>query len=237
MIFTCEKCNYETKEKHNLTRHIKSVHDKIKDFKCDKCEYVCSTICSLKSHIKSVHDKIKDFKCDKCEYVCSITSHLKEHIKAVHDKIKDFKCDKCDFICGSNREVKRHIKHTHERPMMDKHMSLGEYAISNYFIKNNIVFEKEKKFFALKSPKGNLLRYDFYVAMHNLLIEFDGKQHFQKVKWTTLNTDKQVEEHYNYIVECDHLKNEYADSNKIKLYRIKYTDIKNIDNILKVLIQ
>jgi hypothetical protein len=62
------------------------------------------------------------------------------------------------------------------------------------------------------------------------------KQHFQKVKWTTLNTDKQVEEHYNYIVECDNLKNEYADFNKIKLYRVKYTDIKNIDNILKVLL-
>lgn len=42
--------------------------------------------------------------------------------------------------------------------------------------------------------------------------------------------------YYNYIVECDHLKNEYADANKIKLYRIKYTEIKNIDNILKVLL-
>ena len=50
-------------------------------------------------------------------------------------------------------------------------------------------------------------------------------------------TDEQVQEQYNYLVECDHLKNEYADANKIKLYRIKYTDIKNIDNILQALLQ
>ena len=69
------------------------------------------------------------------------------------------------------------------------------------------------------------------------MIEFDGKQHFEKVKWTSESTDEQVEERYNYLVECDHLKNEYADANKIKLYRIKYTEIKKIDNILKVLLQ
>ena len=115
-------------------------------------------------------------------------------------------------------------------------MSIGEYAIYNYLTKNNIVFQKEKSFPNLRSPKNKLLRYDFYIESHNLLIEFDGKQHFQKVKWATLNTDKQVEEHYNYIVECDHLKNEYADTNKIKLYRIKYTYIKNIDNVIKVLL-
>ncbi len=68
------------------------------------------------------------------------------------------------------------------------------------------------------------------------MIEFDGMQHFQKVKWTALSTEEQVDERYNYIVECDHLKNEYADANKIKLYRIKYTEIKHIDNILKVLL-
>ncbi len=59
MNFTCYKCNYETKEKNNLKRHIKTVHDKMKDFKCDKCDYVCSSNIDLKRYIKTVHDKIK----------------------------------------------------------------------------------------------------------------------------------------------------------------------------------
>ena len=180
----------------------------------------------LKRHINVVHDKIKNIKCDKCVYICSNNSHLKQHIKSFHNKIKDFKCDKCEYACSSNGYLKQHIKSIHERPIMDKHMSLGEYAISNYFIKNNIVFQKEKSFNNLLSPKNKLLRYDFYIQSHNLLIEFDGKQHFEKVKWQNDQTDEQVEERYNYLVECDNLKNEYADFNKIKLYRIKYTDIK-----------
>jgi len=119
---------------------------------------------------------------------------------------------------------------------MNKHMSLGEFAIYDFLTKNNIEFEKEKKFKNLISPKNKLLRYDFYIQSHNLLIEFDGKQHFEKVKWQNDQTDEQVEERYNYLVECDNLKNEYADFNKIKLYRIKYTELNNIDNILNVLI-
>ena len=115
-------------------------------------------------------------------------------------------------------------------------MSLGEYAIYDYLTKNKIEFEKEMKFKDLISPKNKLLRYDFYIKSHNLLIEFDGRQHYEKIKWTSAETINDVNEHFNYIVECDHLKNEYADTNKIKLYRIKYTEIKNIENILKVLL-
>ena len=56
------------------------------------------------------------------------------------------------------------------------------------------------------------------ILTHHLLIEFDGKQHFQKVKWTSENTDEKIEDRYNYLVECDNLKNEYADFNKVNLY-------------------
>jgi hypothetical protein len=264
-MFKCDKCEYETKNKHDLKRHIKSIHDKIKDFKCNKCEYKCSNNNDLKEHTKRIHDKIKDNKCDKCEYTCLKKSHLKQHIKYVHDKVKDFtcktcnyccttnsdmnkhikqvhdkikdiKCSKCDYKCSNTVDMKSHNKKVHERPIMDKHMSLGEYAIYDYLTKNNIEFEKEMKFKNLVSPKNSPLRYDFYIKSHNLLIEFDGKQHFEKVRWTKEHTENEINERYNFLIECDHLKNEYADANKIKLYRIKYTEIKNIENILKVLL-
>jgi len=115
-------------------------------------------------------------------------------------------------------------------------MSLGEYAIYDYLNKNKIDFEREMKFKDLVSPKNKQLRYDFYIKSHNLLIEFDGKQHFEKVRWTKEHTNNEIIERYNFLVECDHLKNEYANANKIKLYRIKYTELKHIDNILKVLL-
>lgn len=234
--FKCSKCEFICSTNGHLIRHVKTVHDKIKNIKCDKCEYVCPDNSYLKQHIKQIHDKIKDVKCDKCDYTCSNKGLLTQHIKRIHDKIKDFKCDKCEYVCSTNGHLIRHIKGVHERPIMDKRMTLGEYVIYEYLTKNKIEFEREMKFKGLVSQKNKQLRYDFYIKSHNLLIEFDGRQHFEKIKWTITETENDVNEHYNYIVECDHLKNEYADANKIKLYRIKYTEIKNIDNILKVLL-
>jgi hypothetical protein len=234
----CSKCDFCCSSAGSLRRHIKQVHDKIKNNKCSKCDFCFSNIGDLKQHIKRVHEKIKDIKCSKCDYECFVSNDLIRHVKNIHDKIKDFKCSnlECNFACSRNENLKRHIKQVHERPIMDKRMTLGEYAIYEYLTKNKIDFEREKKFQGLVSPKNKQLRYDFYIKSHNLLIEFDGAQHFKKVKWTVTETENDVNEHFDYIVECDHLKNEYADANKIKLYRIKYTELKHIDNILKVLL-
>ncbi len=223
MSFQCDKCNKVFTAKSDLKRHIKHVHDKIKDIKCDKCEYTCSNITNLKRHIKSIHDKIKDIKCDKCGFVFSTNENLKQHIKQFHNKIKDFKCDKCEYTSSAFTNLKRHNKTVHERIQMDKRMSLNEAVIFNYLTKNNIVFEQEKKY-NLRSPKGSLLRYDFYIPSLNTLLEFDGKQHFKPVRWTVLETDEQVKEHFEYIQLCDKLKNEYATNNNIKLVRIKYNE-------------
>ena len=110
-------------------------------------------------------------------------------------------------------------------------MSLGEYAIYTFLSKHDIEFEQEKTFNDLLSSKGRKLRYDF--AVHHkdsiTLIEFDGKQHFQKVRWQKNETEQ---DHFNYIVECDQKKDEYADQNNYQLIRIKYTDIKIVENIL-----
>jgi KRAB domain-containing zinc finger protein len=219
----CDKCDYICSTNGHLKRHIKMVHDKIKDFKCDKCEYTCSENITLKQHIKIVHNKIKEFKCHKCDYMCSTNSDLKRHIKHVHDKIKDYQCDKCNYRCENKSILKTHLKNVHERPKMDKRMSLNEAVIFNYLTKNNIVFEQEKKY-NLRSPKGSLLRYDFYIPSLNTLLEFDGKQHFKPVSWNSLDTEEQVKEKFEYLQLCDKLKNEYATNNNIKLVRIKYNE-------------
>jgi uncharacterized membrane protein len=111
----CDKCKYKCSENSNLQKHIKQVHDKIKDIECDKCKYKCSSNSNLQMHIKMIHDKIKDFECDKCKYKCSSNSNLQMHIKQVHDKIKDFECDKCKYKCSSNSSLQMHIKQVHDK--------------------------------------------------------------------------------------------------------------------------
>ena len=39
----------------------------------------------FKDHIKSIHDKVKDFKCSWCDYASSFKSDLKLHIQREHE--------------------------------------------------------------------------------------------------------------------------------------------------------
>lgn len=81
------------------------------------------------------------------------------------------------------------------------------------------------------SNSGNSLRYDFYLPDHNLLIEYDGKQHDKWIEgWIT--EENFVKQQYH-----DKLKNKYAKNNNIKLIRIKEKDFDNIEEILENIIR
>ena len=56
----------------------------------------------------------------------------------------------------------------------------GEKSIRNYLRINNILHELEKTF-PLCRHKA-LLRFDFYLPLYNLCLEFDGIQHFKSVR-------------------------------------------------------
>ena len=68
--------------------------------------------------------------------------------------------------------------------------------------------------------------FDFYLPDYNLLIEFDGIQHYE------------IRGHfggYDGFVDTkirDTIKNIYCKDNNIDLLRIPYWDYKNIENIL-----
>jgi hypothetical protein len=113
--FKCDKCEYSCSANNKLQRHIKAVHEQIKDIKCPNCDFSCSSIDTLKRHIKVVHDKIKDNKCPNCEYSCSNNTQLQIHIKAVHNKIKDHKCQNCEYVCSTNDNLQKHIKQVHDK--------------------------------------------------------------------------------------------------------------------------
>jgi uncharacterized Zn-finger protein len=121
--FKCDRdgCNYTSSRKGDLQKHIKAVHDQIRDFKCDSecCNYTCSENETLQAHIKAVHDNIKNFKCDRegCDFRCSTNSNLQVHIKAVHYNIKNFKCDRdgCYSTFSRNADLQQHIEALHDK--------------------------------------------------------------------------------------------------------------------------
>ena len=85
---------------------------------------------------------------------------------------------------------------------------------------NEIHYIQEYKFKDCVSPKGNLLKFDFYLPEYNIVIEYDGEQHFYL---TAFGENKSGEERLKENQEYDNIKNEYCKENGIQLIRIPYT--------------
>ena len=101
----------------------------------------------------------------------------------------------------------------------------GEKRIKNFLEENNINFISQKKF---KNCRNVLpLSFDFYLSDLNILIEFDGEQHYRPVKWFG------GEEGFLKTQKRDKIKTDFAEKENIKLIRIQYSDFDKIEEILK----
>lgn len=93
--------------------------------------------------------------------------------------------------------------------------SKGESIIESWLKTNNIEYVKQKTFNELVDVM--LLRYDFYLPVQNILIEYDGQQHYEFVPY--FHGDIET---YERQVYRDNLKTRYASQRNIKLLRIRY---------------
>ena len=106
---------------------------------------------------------------------------------------------------------------------LGKNGSKGSNKIKEILNNNNIKYELEKSFTDLKDK--NFLFYDFYLPEYNILIEYDGQQHFKEGSKTSMMCNK---EKFKETLLHDKIKNDYAIKNNIPLIRIPYYDIDNI---------
>jgi very-short-patch-repair endonuclease len=81
---------------------------------------------------------------------------------------------------------------------------------------------------------GYTLKYDFYLPNHNMCIEFDGKQHFTPQSFGSDKSEKAKIDHFIGVKYRDNIKTQFCVDNNVKLLRIPYTDIDNIDSILSM---
>jgi hypothetical protein len=104
--------------------------------------------------------------------------------------------------------------------------SAGIIKIEEYLNKENIAFQNEYTFKDCISNNNKNLFYDIFIPEYNILIEYDGIQHFKPVKYFG------GEEVFKKTVENDNIKDEFAKKKGIKLIRIPYTDFSKINEIL-----
>ena len=104
-------------------------------------------------------------------------------------------------------------------------MPKGETKIKEILNKNNILFKEQKKYSDLKDI--NPLSYDFYLPIQNILIEYNGIQHYKIINHFGGYKIFLIQKHHDW------LKRKYAKKNDIKLLTIPYWEFNNIDKILK----
>jgi hypothetical protein len=107
--------------------------------------------------------------------------------------------------------------------------SKGESKIAILLTELNIKYEQQKTFNNCINPKTNgKLRFDFYLPEYNLLLEFDGSQHFKPQRFGGIS-EEQATLNFEKIKESDKYKNYWSKENNIPLIRIQYIDFDIID--------
>lgn len=107
--------------------------------------------------------------------------------------------------------------------------SAGAATVEQWLKNNHIDYIAEYSFSDLKDK--SLLRFDFYIKNTNVLIEFQGEQHYYFIPFSKDYT----EDDYLAGLKRDEMKREYCKQHNYKEIEIPYWDIDKIDKYLSFL--
>jgi hypothetical protein len=106
--------------------------------------------------------------------------------------------------------------------------SKGELFIDKMLKLLNVIYEKQKRFNDCRNPlTKHKLSYDFYIPQENLLIEFNGEQHYKNRYYQEFKKRGSLEDQQYR----DSLKKDYALANGYKFLVIRYDE--DIEKVLK----
>jgi uncharacterized Zn-finger protein len=122
--FKCITCQKILSTESSLKRHVKQIHNKIKNHICsyNNCDWKFSTKSDLKRHIKYQHSDERNHTCTfiNCDKKFKQKYKLYEHIKWFHNDIRLFKCNfveqsenKCKESYHTQGKLTRHINSVH----------------------------------------------------------------------------------------------------------------------------
>lgn len=247
----CKKCSNEKKSFTN-EEFLQKLKNKFGDlYNLSKVNYINSEcnvelICQIHgSFIRNAGKLLHSNGCQKCNKEKADNNQRKSIDKLLID-FKKTHGDRYDYslvdgtyintytpveiICkihGIFKQIPRDHIHGNNCPKCNE--SKGEQFIENFLITNNIIFEKQKIFNECKYKQH--LKFDFYIPIYNICIEYDGKQHYH------LNEYFGGEKEFKKIKDRDNIKNNYCKENNIILYRIRYDSniLNDLSNIIKTL--
>jgi very-short-patch-repair endonuclease len=234
----CPKCvnkNITTEEfieKANLIHNTKYDYSQVKYVNSRK---KIKIICLKHGEFTQTVDRhLSGCGCRKCGFLIqkSTTEEFIEKAKKIHSNKYDYSLvdyvqnkKKIKIICKKhgifNQKPNSHLNGS-GCPTCNE--SKGEKIIARYLDNYNVNYIRQYKFNNCKNKR--CLPFDFYLPNNNICVEFDGGQHNKIINYFG------GENGFKLRRINDEIKNNFTKDNKIKLIRIKYNQIKNIENIL-----
>ena len=200
----CNKCNWiwNPESKSLLAKHG-----------CPKCGHLKNKISTVKKH----DDYVAEVNIKHNNRITVIGNYI-----SGKDKIL-LKCNRCQYewLSGARNILKG-------RGCPKCNLNKGETLIKNILEDLKLNFKPQYIVKNLKTPNNGVPIFDFAIFNENnilkIIIEYDGEQHFNPIKkW---GGEKRLIEQQ----KIDKFKNEYCIDNKIKMLRIKYNELKNINH-------
>jgi len=240
----CRDCGYENLSKVNRTpfstfiAKAKKIHNDKYSYKQAENEWVdlkhkvtinCPTHENFKQ-LSVVH--LNGSGCPRCSKVARITRELFiKRAKYIHGDSYDYSLvpiinshQKVKIICKKHGVfIKDTIKHLRQIAGCPKcKRSKGEVLISKFLDDSKIKYEEQKVFASCRDKKE--LPFDFYLPDYQILIEFQGQQHFAPYdRFGGLKA-------FNALKERDSIKKIWAKNTGVKLITI--SDRKEINSII-----
>lgn len=221
MIISMIKYNFLEKAytKNNKVNIIGDYINSISKIKveCKKCGYIWEM---LPSNI------LKNRGCPLCAKNQKKSHNLfLNELKFINSNIKilstyqnSHKRIECECILCKHKWLARptNLLRGHGCPMCL--MSVGENTIKSILLNLGIEFEQQKKFDDLYGVRGGKLSFDFYLPKYNILIEYQGRQHYEP------NGYLGGKEKFAFQIQNDIIKKKYAKNKKYILFEISYKD-------------
>lgn len=249
----CPECQNESRIL-NRRNSLKRVEEIIRQKSGGEFEYISGYVNS-KSKVKLKHLRcgrtiVKPFSAfyDGITCSCEKTNRDIVDFKSNGDRIQckaDFQRYIDKYVTGEYVIIGKYVKST--KPILLKHVECGnlteisphnfkngvrcdkcksykgELKIRDLLLKKGVFFEEQVRFSDCRLKKP--LVFDFFLPIHNILIEFDGEQHIRPIeRWGG-------EKAFQLQRKRDEIKNNYCKNNGITLVRIGYYE--NIEQKIK----
>ena len=160
---------------------------------------------------KHTIEEVKEFA-NQCDYEVISDNYTNNKTHLI------FKCPK-DHIFPMRFD---HFKNGSRCPFCREYK--GEKDILKYLDKYSIKYIRQYRYEDCKDTRT--LPFDFYLSDYNTYIEYDGELHYKAIDF--YGGEEELKRQQNR----DSIKTQYCKDNNIKLIRIPYWELKNINKIL-----